>query len=100
MKFAGLLEAGRVDGILTESKWVKGTYIAVNSITEMNIIPYGVRTVGTKCHVSNGTEEKPAGEYIWDGKDWNYVGPGITFNDLEKDNWHIYGRRKLSGEDY
>lgn len=96
MKFAGLLEAGRIDGVLTESKWVKGTYIAVDNITDMSLIPRGVKTAGTKCYLSNGSGDWKAGEYIWDGIQWKYAGPGITFSDLEKDNWHIYGRRKLN----
>lgn len=99
MKFAGILEAGRIDGVLTDSKWVKGTYIAVSTIDERNSIPSGVRVVGTKCHVAEGRGNYPAGEYMWDGSAWEYVGPGITFSDLEKDNWHIYGRRKLKADD-
>lgn len=98
MKFAGLLEAGRLDGVLTESKWVKGTYIAVNSITERNKIHWGVLTAGTKCYVNVGDNNNPAGEYRWNGSSWDYVGPGITYADLEEDNWHIYGRRKTDGK--
>lgn len=69
MKFPGKLEAGRIDGVLTESKYIKGTYIVVSTLNDRDSIPTGVKIKGSKCYVSN-----LMAEYIWNGDSWEELG--------------------------
>lgn len=69
MKFPGKLEAGLQSGVLTESKYIKGTYIVFSTETEKNdFTKCGCKEVlvkGTKCYVASEKQE-----YRWDGSKW------------------------------
>lgn len=47
IKIPGSFVPGTVDGFVTEARWIKGTYIVVNTLDEANAIPEGVRVDGT-----------------------------------------------------
>lgn len=113
MRFAGILEAGRVDGILVESQYVQGTYIAVENITarkklELN---FGVLKFGTICYVQSEDKEyrwvpnnkdyevpsdKDDTSYLKEGH-WEYIGTGITTQYFKDD--YIYGLQSKDGKE-
>lgn len=52
MKFAGIIEPGVASGVVTEGKYVKGSYVVVSTTAERNSIPNGVRVPGMPVYVS------------------------------------------------
>ncbi len=113
MRFAGILEAGRVDGILVESQYVQGTYIVVKDIparTDLEL-NFGVLTFGTVCYVQSENKEYrwvpnnknykvPSNEddnsYLKEGH-WEYIGTGITTQYFKDD--YIYGLQSKDGKE-
>lgn len=65
IKVPGIFTPGTVNGFVTEARWVKGTYIVVNTVEEANQIPLTVRVDGTPVYV---VETKT--EYRWLNGDW------------------------------
>ena len=61
----GIFTPGIVDGYITESRWIKGTYIVVNTVEEANQIPLTVRVNGTPVYVVETRTE-----YRWINGDW------------------------------
>lgn len=107
MRFAGILEAGRVDGILIESQYVQGTYIVVKDVPARTNLEFnfGVLTFGTVCYVQSEDKEyrwvpnnrdyevpsdKDDTSYLKEGH-WEYIAgsTNITIKDLEAG--YIYG---------
>ena len=70
MRFPGTLEAGTKNGVLTEAKYVKGSYIVFSTLTDRdnfsNLGCNGVLVNGTKCYVA-----AEGLEYRWNGKQWS-----------------------------
>lgn len=65
IKVPGQFVSGTVNGFVTEARWVKGTYIVVNTVEEANQVPLTVRVDGTPVYV---VETKT--EYRWLNGDW------------------------------
>lgn len=51
IKVPGTFEAGTVDGILTDSKYIRGGYISVSTHQELEDLGSGVKVPGTKVYV-------------------------------------------------
>lgn len=65
IKVPGYFTPGTVNGFVTEARWVKGTYVAVNTVADRDAIPFGCRVDGTRVYVA--TENR---EYRWLNKAW------------------------------
>lgn len=70
MKFPGIIEAGTKSGVLTEAKYVKGSYIVFSTVSERDKFSgyncNGVLVNGTPCYVA-----ATGLEYRWNGKTWS-----------------------------
>lgn len=99
MKFPGKLEAGLKSGILTDSKYIRGTYIVFPTFDDMYELSFkncacnygcgeSVLIEGVKCFLVENTstpqnQEKYPGnnEYRWDGNDWKLLDAPIDSED-------------------
>lgn len=110
MKFPGKLEAGLRSGILTEAKYIKGTYIVFPTFDDMYELSFkdcncdvskkeGVLIEGVKCFLVENTNSEHQtkypgnNEYRWTGSDWELL-PTPFFD--APTNGKVYGR--LNGE--
>lgn len=85
IKIPGSFVPGTVDGFVTEARWIKGTYIVVNTLDEANAIPEGVRVDGTLIY-----DLETGFEYRWESDTW--VIQAKSFADAPKDG-KIYARQ-------
>ena len=85
IKVPGSFAPGTVDGFVTEARWIKGTYIVVNTLDEANAIPEGVRVDGTLIY-----DLETGFEYRWESDAW--VIQAKSFADAPKDG-KIYARQ-------
>ena len=85
IKVPGQFVPGTVDGFVTEARWVKGTYVVVNTVDEANLIPMSVRVDGTLVYVAENDTE-----YLWVGSDWEVIPK--AFSDAPQDG-QIYARQ-------
>lgn len=65
IKVPGSFVPGTVKGYVTESKWVKGTYIVVQDLDEKELLPTDILVDGTRIYVVS--EDR---EYRWTSGDW------------------------------
>lgn len=65
IKVPGSFVPGTVKGYVTESKWVKGTYIVVQDLDEKELLPTNILVDGTRIYVVS--EDR---EYRWASSDW------------------------------
>lgn len=87
IKVPGVLVPGTVKGVLTEAKWIKGTYIAVATEAERDTIPEAVLVPGSKVFVA-----ETGVEYFYSEEgDWEEGSPN-AIPDAPKDGL-IYGRQ-------
>lgn len=110
MKFPGKLEAGLKNGILTDSKYIKGTYIVFPTFDDMYELSFkdcecenkeSVLIEGVKCFLVQNTstaenqEKYPGGnEYRWNGSDWELLPTPFFDAPIDSDNPEaIYGRQ-------
>ena len=85
IKVPGYFVPGTVDGFVTEARWVRGTYIVVNTVEEANLIPMSVRVDGTLVYVVSTDTE-----YRWVAGDWEVIPK--SFSDAPTDG-KIYARQ-------
>lgn len=85
IKIPGSFAPGTVDGFVTEARWIKGTYIVVNTLDDANAIPEGVRVDGTLIY-----DLETGFEYRWESDTW--VIQAKSFADAPKDG-KIYARQ-------
>ena len=85
IKVPGQFVPGTVDGFVTEARWVRGTYVVVNTVDEANLIPMSVRVDGTLVYVAENDTE-----YRWVGSDWEVIPK--AFSDAPQDG-QIYARQ-------
>ena len=85
IKVPGQFVPGTVDGFVTEARWVRGTYVVVNTVDEANLIPMSVRIDGTLVYVAENDTE-----YRWVGSDWEVIPK--AFSDAPQDG-QIYARQ-------
>lgn len=85
IKVPGYFAPGTVNGFVTEARWVKGTYVAVNTVADRDAIPCGCRVDGTRVYVASENRE-----YRWQNKNWEPLPNG--FFDAPTDG-KIYARQ-------
>ena len=85
IKVPGRFVPGTVDGVVTEARWVKGTYIVVKTVEEANLVPMSVRVDGTLVYVVSTDTE-----YRWVAGDWEVIPK--SFSDAPTDG-KIYARQ-------
>lgn len=85
IKVPGSFVPGTVKGYVTESKWVKGTYIVVQDLDERELLPTDILVEGTRIYVVS--EDR---EYRWTSGDWVSLPKG--FFDAPVDG-RVYARQ-------
>lgn len=85
IKVPGSFVPGTVKGYVTESKWVKGTYIVVQDLDEKELLPTDILVDGTRIYVVS--EDR---EYRWASGDWVSLPKG--FFDAPVDG-RVYARQ-------
>lgn len=85
IKVPGSFVPGTVKGYVTESKWVKGTYIVVQDLDEKELLPTDILVDGTRIYVAS--EDR---EYRWTSGDWVSLPKG--FFDAPVDG-RVYARQ-------
>ena len=85
IKVPGQFVPGTVNGFVTEARWVRGTYVVVNTVDEANLIPLGSRVDGTLVYVLDTDTE-----YRWKDGDWEVIPK--AFSDAPVDG-KIYARQ-------
>lgn len=84
IKVPGFFSPGTVNGYVTEARWIRGTYVVVNTLVEANQIPLTVRIDGTVVYVNETRTE-----YRWEAGNWEVL--HREFEDAPKDG-EVYAR--------
>lgn len=84
IKVPGTFIPGTIQNYVTESTWIKGTFVVVKTLEERNCLPKGPKVDGTTVYVVD--EDR---EYRWLNNKWNMLPPG--FFDAPQDG-KLYAR--------
>lgn len=84
IKVPGTFIPGTIQNYVTESTWIKGTFVVVKTLEERNCLPKGPKVDGTTVYVVD--EDR---EYRWLKNKWNMLPPG--FFDAPQDG-KLYAR--------
>ena len=75
IKVPGTFIPGTIQNYVTESTWIKGTFVVVKTLEERNCLPKGPKVDGTTVYVVD--EDR---EYRWLNNKWNMLPPGFLMH--------------------